>query len=73
MRLLPGRYSLGFGIIGDRGFDDGVNDAVQFEVTPSPEAAQIDAHHFGGAIVASATVSSVQETFAQTHLLTASR
>ena len=57
LRLLPGRYLLGMGIIGDRGYEDAVNEAVQFEITPSPEAAQIDAHHFGGAIAASARVS----------------
>ena len=57
LRLLPGRYSLGFGIIGDRGYEDAVNEAVQFEVTSSVEAAQIEAHHFGGALVASAQVS----------------
>ena len=55
LRLLPGRYSLGLGIIGDRGYDDGVNsDAVQFEIIPSPEAVKMDAHHFGGAMAASA-------------------
>ena len=56
LRLLPGRYSLGFGIIGDRGYEDAANEAVQFEVTSSVEAAQIEAHHFGGALVASAQV-----------------
>jgi len=69
LRLLPGRYSLGFGIIGDRGYyDDGVNsDAVQFEIIPSPEAVKMEAHHFGGAMAASARVTRldhdcVQET-----------
>ena len=57
LRLLPGQYYLGLGIFGDRGYDDGVNDAVQFEITSTVEAAQIDAHHFGGALVASAKVS----------------
>ena len=56
-RLLPGRYYIGFGIIGDRGYEDGVNDAVQFEVTISPEAAKLETHHFGGALAAGATVS----------------
>ena len=56
-RLLPGRYFLGFGVIGDRGYEDAVNEAVQFEITSSPEAAKIDAHHFGGASVAAAIVS----------------
>jgi hypothetical protein len=60
--LLPGRYSLGFGIIGDRGYDDGVSsDAVQFEIIPSPEAVKIDAHHFGGAMVASARVTRLDQ------------
>jgi ABC-type polysaccharide/polyol phosphate transport system ATPase subunit len=57
LRLLPGRYSLGMGIIGDRGYEDAVNDAVEFEITASPEAAKIEAHHFGGALAASAVVS----------------
>ena len=57
LRLLPGRYSLGFGIIGDRGYEDAVNEAVQFEITSSVEAAKIEAHHFGGALVASAEIS----------------
>lgn len=57
LRLLPGRYYIGFGIIGDRGYEDGVNDAVQFEVTTSPEAAKLETHHFGGALAAGATVS----------------
>ncbi len=65
LRLLPGRYYLGLGIIGDRGYDDGVNDAVQFEITSSVEAAQIDAHHFGGALVASAEVSILDPTSAR--------
>jgi hypothetical protein len=57
LRLLPGRYYIGFGIIGDRGYEDGVNDAVQFEVTTSPEAAKLETHQFGGALAAGATVS----------------
>jgi homopolymeric O-antigen transport system ATP-binding protein len=61
LRLLPGRYILGFGIIGDRGYEDGLNDAVQFEITPSSEAARIEAHHFGGALTASATVSALDQ------------
>ena len=60
-RLLPGQYFLGMGIIGDRGYEDAVNEAVQFEITPSPEAAHIDAHHFGGASVASAIVSRLDQ------------
>ena len=55
--LASGRYLLGFGIIGDRGYEDAVNEAVQFEITASSEAAQIEAHHFGGALAASAKVS----------------
>jgi lipopolysaccharide transport system ATP-binding protein len=76
-RLLPGRYFLGFGVIGDRGYEDAVNEAVQLEITSSPDAAQIDAHHFGGASVASAIVSIVDqasredESSAEHHLMRA--
>jgi len=62
LRLLPGQYYIGLGIIGDRGYDDGVNDAVQFEITASPEAARIEVHHFGGALAASATVSVLDQS-----------
>ena len=57
LRLLPGHYSLGFALRSDRGAEDWVPDAVLFEVTTSPEAAAIDAQGFGGALVASATIS----------------
>ncbi len=60
-RLLPGHYFLGMGIIGDRGYEDAVNEAVQIEILSSPEAAKIDAHHFGGASVASAKVSKLDQ------------
>jgi lipopolysaccharide transport system ATP-binding protein len=57
LRLLPGRYFLGMGILSDRGYEDALDEAVQFEITPSPEAAEIDAQSFTGALAAFATVS----------------
>jgi hypothetical protein len=57
LRLLPGRYTLSLAVRGDRGFEDYVPDAVSFEVTPSPEAAMINAEVFGGVLIASAQIS----------------
>jgi hypothetical protein len=57
LRLLPGRYSLDIDVWGDRGDHDRINEAVQLEITPSPEAAKISAQYFGGAIVPFATIS----------------
>lgn len=57
LRLLPGRYFLGMGILSGRGYEDAIDEAVQFEITPSPEAAEIDAQSFTGALAAFATVS----------------
>jgi hypothetical protein len=45
------------GILSDRGYEDAIDEAVQFEITPSPEAAEIDAQSFTGALAAFATVS----------------
>jgi lipopolysaccharide transport system ATP-binding protein len=57
LRLLPGRYSLNIGLASDRNIEDLVPEAVQFEVTTNADSAKIDAQSFGGALVASATVS----------------
>jgi lipopolysaccharide transport system ATP-binding protein len=57
LNLLPGHYDLDIAVWGDRGEQDRINGAVQFEIAPSPEAAKIDAQHFRGAIVPSATIS----------------
>ena len=59
MPLLPGQYFLNIGLGADRGFDyeDWIPEAILFEVTPSPEAAAINADFFGGAFVPSANVS----------------
>jgi lipopolysaccharide transport system ATP-binding protein len=57
LHLLPGQYSLGIGLGCDRGVEDWIPEAVLFEVTTSPEAARIDAQNFGGAVLASATIS----------------
>ena len=57
LKLLPGRYFFDIAVWGDRGDQDRINDAVRFEITTSPEAAKINADHFGGIIVPSADVS----------------
>jgi lipopolysaccharide transport system ATP-binding protein len=57
LQLLPGHYYLGMHILSDRGYEDAVHEAVQFEIVPSPEVPKVDAYSFGGAIVASASVS----------------
>ena len=36
LKLLPGHYYLDIGVWGDRGEQDRINGAVQFEITPSP-------------------------------------
>ena len=56
LRLLPGQYSIGFNLGCGRGFENAIPDAVQFEITSSPAAAEINAESFNGAVVASATV-----------------
>jgi homopolymeric O-antigen transport system ATP-binding protein len=56
LRLLPGQYSLGIGVGSGRGWDYFVPEAVQFEITSSPEAAEIDAAGLGGVLVPFATV-----------------
>jgi lipopolysaccharide transport system ATP-binding protein len=58
MRLHPGHYSLGIGVRDCLGGVEYIREAVSFEIVTSPEAAKIDAHALGGAIVAAATVSS---------------
>ena len=60
LRLLPGRYILGIGIIVDRGYEDAIDEAVDFEVVSSLEAAKIKADDpdiFNGVLVPSAMVS----------------
>ena len=56
LKLLPGQYSLDLMVWGDRGEQDRLNDAVQFEITTSSEIAKMEAHDFAGVIVPSATI-----------------
>ena len=63
MRLLPGQYVVGIGLdvsgvghVSGQDFGDWIPKAVFFEIIPSPEAAEINADFFCGAIVPSATV-----------------
>ena len=53
LRLLPGQYFLGFAVASDRGIEDYLPEAIQFQVVPSSESVEIDADKMGGAIVAS--------------------
>jgi lipopolysaccharide transport system ATP-binding protein len=62
LRLLPGHYSLGIALRSDRGAEDWVPDAVPFEVITSPEASAINTQDFGGALVASGTISVLDRT-----------
>ena len=57
MRLLPGRYYLGLGIWCGRVLEDWIPEAVQFEITSSPEAAKMNVNAFRGGFVPSAEVS----------------
>ena len=57
LRLLPGKYSLGIWLAGDRGIEDWIPEAILFDVTTSPESAQIGAQNLEGVLVASASVS----------------
>jgi lipopolysaccharide transport system ATP-binding protein len=54
LRLLPGRYLLAFSLYSSRGFEDGIPEAVQFEIM---EAAEIDPERMVGSTLVSATVS----------------
>lgn len=56
LRLLPGRYFFSFGIRAGRSLEDWIPEAVAFEITPSPESAEIDADTWEGAIVPNGTV-----------------
>jgi lipopolysaccharide transport system ATP-binding protein len=57
LRLRPGRYTLGISLNCDRRIEDWIPEALMFEITTNSEAADIDVQNFGGAFVASATVS----------------
>jgi hypothetical protein len=61
LRLLPGRYSIGITLGGDRDYEDAIPEAIRFEIIPSFEAAEINADIFGGAFVPSATVTALNQ------------
>ena len=61
LRLRPGWYFLGIGVRDDRGCDKWIPDAVEFEITSSPEAAVISADINLGAFVLSAAISRVDQ------------
>jgi homopolymeric O-antigen transport system ATP-binding protein len=60
LRLLPGQYSFGISLRDGRGGEDYVHEAVLFEITSTPEAAEFDADTFRGAFVPSGTISIIQ-------------
>ncbi len=62
LKLLPGHYYLGMHILSDRGYEDAIHEAVQFEIIPSSEVPRFDEYSFGGAMVASASVSILAQT-----------
>jgi ABC-type polysaccharide/polyol phosphate transport system ATPase subunit len=57
--LLPGQYTLSFGVHSTRAFgsEDFVHNAVTFEVLPSERSAQFNAHNFGGTLVPDISIS----------------
>jgi lipopolysaccharide transport system ATP-binding protein len=59
--LLPGHYFLGVSLQSELGAEDYIPEAASFEVTVSPESARISAHRFGGFLVPSVSVSSVEQ------------
>jgi lipopolysaccharide transport system ATP-binding protein len=56
LRLLPGRYVLGLLLGSGRGFEEEIPEAVQFDVIPTTEAAEINTATLGGVVLGSATV-----------------
>ena len=57
--VLPGQYSVGIDLLGERGIEDSVQEAVIFEITASPETVRIKADTLGGAIVPRATIAAL--------------
>jgi lipopolysaccharide transport system ATP-binding protein len=59
LRLLPDQYFIGMAIRDGRGGVDYIPEAIQFEIVASAEAAEIGAMKFNGALVATATISTL--------------
>jgi lipopolysaccharide transport system ATP-binding protein len=57
IRLVPGLYSLSFGLRDDRDGVDYILEAVQFEITSNLEAAEIAVDIFPGSLIPSVTIS----------------
>jgi lipopolysaccharide transport system ATP-binding protein len=55
--LLPGQYILGIGLDSGRGFEEWFPEAIQFEITPTPETADMNVDALGGSFLPAATVS----------------
>jgi ABC-type polysaccharide/polyol phosphate transport system ATPase subunit len=65
LRLKTGRYSLGLNVMNvdsGRDFDDDIPDAVQFEITSSNDAAEINIDKIYGVVIANATVARIEGT-----------
>lgn len=57
LQMLPGRYSLAIALRSERGYEDAIQEAIQFDVITSAVAAEINADLLDGAVLASPTVS----------------
>ena len=57
LRLLPSQYVLGIGLNSGRGFEEWIPDAIQLEITSTPETADMNVDALGGSLLPDATVS----------------
>jgi len=57
LRLLPGTYMFDVGLRDGRGGEEYISEAASFEITASPESAEISAQQLKGLIVPLATIS----------------
>jgi lipopolysaccharide transport system ATP-binding protein len=57
LRLLPGQYVFGIAVVSNRGMEDYVAEAVQFEIVHNYQAAEINTDKMGGAFIPAAVVS----------------
>jgi lipopolysaccharide transport system ATP-binding protein len=62
LRLLPGHYFLGINLRSSRGLEDAIREAVQFEITTSAEAAEIDAYRLRGGLLLNGTVAFLDQS-----------
>ncbi len=61
MLLLPGHYSFGIGLRSERGIEDYLSNAANFEIVASAMSAEISTQGFGGVLVPRAKIFSFDE------------